>query len=212
MTCHYCRNLAKKHGRTRNGLQRFYCQYCKKTFCEPHARPLDDMRIELKKALSPLHLLVEGVSIRSTERLTSLHRDTILDLLVLAGECCQKLMDERIHSVPVREVQADEIWGFIFKKEKHKKITEQHNTLIGDAYAFVSIESHSKLVLNFELGRRDSSTALRFVNGLRRATRGRFQFTTDGLRAYIEAVELVFGADIDFSQLSIRRLKYQSSS
>jgi hypothetical protein len=99
------------------------------------------------------------------------------------------------------KVQADENWGFIFKKEKHKTIAEKNNTFIGDAFAFVSIESHSKLVLNFELGRRDSTTALCFVNGLRRATRGRFQFTTDGLRAYVDAVELVFAAEIDFSQL-----------
>jgi transposase-like protein len=94
MTCHYCQDVAKKHGKTRNGLQRYRCFHCNKTFCEPYVRPLDDMTIELERALLALNLLVEGVSIRSTERLTSLQRDTILDLLVLAGESCHKLINE----------------------------------------------------------------------------------------------------------------------
>lgn len=110
-------------------------------------------------------------------------------------------MDEKIRNVPVAHVQADEIWGFVFKKEKHKRSEESDNTLIGDAYTFVAIESHSKLVLCFELGRRDWPTTLSFIDSLRSATRDRFQFTTDGFRPYIDTVEHVFGAEIDFSQL-----------
>src|SRR5439155_19108664 len=130
-----------------------------------------------------------------------LHRNTILDLLLLAGERCEDLMKEKIRNMHVRQVQADEIWGFIYKKEKHKTSDEASNRLIGDAYTFVAIEAESKLILCFELGRRDVSTTLRFVDSLRFATSGSFQLTTDGFKPYIDTVEHVFGADIDFSQL-----------
>jgi len=159
------------------------------------------MRIKLEDAVFALKCLIEGNSVRSTERLTGLDRNTILDLLLLAGERCEDLMKEKIRNMHVRQVQADEIWGFIYKKEKHKTSDEASNRLIGDAYTFVAIEAESKLILCFELGRRDVSTTLRFVDSLRFATSGSFQLTTDGFKPYIDTVEHVFGADIDFSQL-----------
>ena len=117
MTCHNCQNAAKKHGKAKNGLHRFRCTPCNRTFCEDHVRPLGDMRIALQKAILAVQLIVEGNSIRSTERVTGLHRDTILDLLVLLGERCQRIMDDKIQNIPVREVQADEIWGYVFKRK-----------------------------------------------------------------------------------------------
>ena len=91
MTCHSCKAACKRFGRHRNGLQRFRCNQCNKTYTEEHERPLDAMRIPLDRALNVLQLLLEGMSIRSVERVTNIHRDTILSLLVLAGERCQKL-------------------------------------------------------------------------------------------------------------------------
>src|SRR5439155_422581 len=108
MTCHYCKNAAKKHGKTKQGLQRFRCPFCNKTFCEDHKRPLDRMRIKLEDAVFALKCLIEGNSVRSTERLTGLDRNTILDLLLLAGERCEDLMKEKIRNMHVRQVQADE--------------------------------------------------------------------------------------------------------
>ena len=148
-----------------------------------------------------LNCLVEGCSIRSTERLTGLHRDTIMDLLVLAGERCERLMAERIQNVPAKAVQADEIWTFVRKKEKRRRYSERFNMKIGDAYTFVGIDADTKLVLCFELGRRDTPSTVRFMSKLDRATADRFQLTTDGFVPYVGAVEDQFGADIDFSQL-----------
>ena len=148
-----------------------------------------------------LNCLVEGCSIRSTERLTGLHRDTIMDLLVLAGGRCERLMSERIQGVPVKAVQADEIWTFVKKKEKRRRESEHNDMKIGDAYTFVGIDADTKLVLCFELGRRDTQSTVRFMSKLDRATKDRFQLTTDGFAPYVGAVEDQFGSDIDFSQL-----------
>ena len=92
------------------------------------------------KVLLALRLLVEGNSIRSIERTTELHRDTILRLLVLVGEKCEKLMGRVIVNVPVEDVQCDEIWGYVYKKEAHKLPAEANDEGIGDAYCFVAIE------------------------------------------------------------------------
>ena len=89
MTCHNCRIEAKRFGKHRNGLQRYRCAQCGKTYTEPHEKPLEGMTIPQEKALLALRLLVEGCSIRSIERTTELHRDTILRLLVLVGTKCE---------------------------------------------------------------------------------------------------------------------------
>jgi transposase-like protein len=101
MTCHACSAERKRSGRHRNGLQRFKCHQCKRTFTETHQRPLDEMRLPMAKAEMILKMLCEGVSVRSIERLTEVHRDTILRLLALAGQRCEKLLGERIRNVPV---------------------------------------------------------------------------------------------------------------
>ncbi len=200
MTCHSCRIEAKKFGKHRNGLQRFRCNQCSKTFTEPHERPLDDMRLPMAKAEMILKLLVEGVSVRSIERLTEVHRDTILRLLVLVGERCEKLMGRLIVNVKVRDVSADEIWSFIFKKEKRLQPGDDPN--FGDAYCFVAIERHSKLILNFALGKRDQATTDIFIEGLRHATAAQpFQMTTDGFPAYPFSIETTLSDRVAFAQL-----------
>jgi transposase-like protein len=88
MKCATCQIETKKFGKHRNGLQRFRCMQCKKTFTEEQTRPLDEMRVDFSEATRVLNLLLEGMSVRSTERITGIHRDTILKLLVKAGERC----------------------------------------------------------------------------------------------------------------------------
>ena len=107
---------------------------------------LDNMTTHFDSAVLALKMLVEGSSVRTTSRITGLHPDTILRLLVLAGEECEKLMGRLIVNVHVRDVQCDEIWGYVFKKEAHKLPAESDNNSIGDAYCFVAIERRSKLV------------------------------------------------------------------
>jgi transposase-like protein/IS1 family transposase len=202
MQPHNCLSTAKRFGFDRYRNQRFRCHVCKKTWSEAKPRTLGTMRINEAKGLMAIQLLVEGCSIRSIERITGIGKAALLRLLVLAGERCQRVMAEKIRNVNLEYVEADEIWGYVFKKEGHKyKPEEIENTKIGDAYTFVAIEGKSKLVACYELGRRDIPTALRFTDKLQRAASGRFQLTTDGLKAYVEAVEQTFGADIDFAQL-----------
>jgi transposase-like protein len=119
MTCHNCQIACNRFGKHRNGLQRFRCSQCRKTFTEDHAQPLDAMRLPIEKAEAILKLLVEGMSIRSIERVTQVHRDTIMRLLLLAGERCQQLMDSKVRGLKTRYVQADEIWTFVGKKRRN---------------------------------------------------------------------------------------------
>ena len=182
MTCHNCRTECQKHGKDRKGHQRYRCQQCSKTFLEPREKPLDNMYLPRPKAEMILGMLVEGCSVRSIERLTGVHRDTILRLLVKAGEHCEKLIGDQIRNVEVKDVELDEIWSWVFCKERAKRA--DHDPSFGDNYCFVAIERNTKLVLNFALGKRDQATTNVFVEGLRHATaRTPFQLSADGFSA-----------------------------
>ncbi len=187
MTCHNCRIECKRTGRDRKGNQRYQCRQCSKTFLEPQEKPLDGMYLPVEKAEMVLKLLLEGNSVSSVERVTEVHHTTILKLLVLAGEKCERIMAEKIRNVEVRDVECDELWAFIGKKQKRVRPEDDQN--LGDAYTFVAIERHSKLVLNIALGKRDQATTNAFVEGIRHATaRYRFQITTDGFAPYRSAI------------------------
>lgn len=196
-----CRVLTR-FGRHRNGLRRFRCPQCKRTYTEAHRRTLGSMYISEERAALALRLLVEGNSLRSPERITGMDLNTLMSLLVKAGDRCQTVMVERIVNIPVRDVQADEIWGFCYKKEKERRESEKGVYGIGDAWCYVGIERHSKLILAWELGKRDPQTTYRFIGKLRYATGDqRFQLTTDGLSLYKPAVELVLRGYADYAQL-----------
>jgi transposase-like protein/IS1 family transposase len=202
MVCHYCRNEAKKYGKDRKGHQRFHCPICSKTFVEDYDKPLGEMRLPLDKALSVIQHLCEGVSVRSTERLLNVHRDTILNLLVTVGEKCERFLEERIQNVTVKDVQADEIWSYVRMKEKEKVRREIEDDTIGDAYTFVAIERHSKLVICWHLGRRSYDDTFEFTEKLYRATGTHYQLTTDGFKPYANAVVHSLGArNVDFAML-----------
>lgn len=190
MNCPDCGLKCHRIGVQRNGLARFRCPQCRRTFTEAHSAPFGKMTTPVDEAVTVLGMLLEGASIRSTERITGLHRDTIMKLLVAAGERCEKLMGRLIVNIPCRDVECDELWAFVQKKEAHKAPFEAHDNSIGDAYCFVGIERNSKLVLNFALGRRDTATTQIFIEGLRAATSARqqFQITTDGFAPYKAAI------------------------
>jgi IS1 family transposase len=160
------------------------------------------MRLPLDRAENVLRLLLEGMSVRSVERVTGIHRDTILRLLVLAGERCQKLMDEKLVNLDVRDVEVDEIWGYVFKKENHKTAYEQSAAEIGDAYCFVAIERNSKLVLAHYLGKRTAPSTEHFVAKLAQATSHfPYQLTSDGFPPYVKAVKNHLRGRVHFAQL-----------
>ncbi len=120
MTCHNCQIEAKKFGKDRKGNQRFRCLSCRKTFQAAQDKPLGSMYLPLEKALLCLHLLVEGSSVRSIERITGVHRDTILDLMVRAGEKCEQLLESKLRNVKVKDIQLDEIWAYVEMKERQR--------------------------------------------------------------------------------------------
>jgi IS1 family transposase len=156
------------------------------------------MYLPLPKAESILKLLVEGCSIRSIERLTDVNRDTILRLLVVAGEKCDRLLSDRIRGLEVSDVQADEIWGYVWCKEKNRPTD---SPFIGDSYCFVGIERNTKLILAWHLGRRTAQHTMEFTEKLRVATSGRFQITTDGWPSYKDCVPYSLGKRVDFATL-----------
>jgi len=149
--------------------------------------------------LLAVRMLLEGNSIRSTERISGLNRNTIMRVLVLAGEKAEKVSEQMIRNVPVSEVQADEIWSFIGKKEKMVKAGD--DPTFGDAYCFTAIERSTKLLLAWHLGRRTARDTEAFIEKVSEATAGHFQITTDGFAAYRDAVSYSLGTRVDFAQL-----------
>lgn len=202
MNCPTCNQPANKSGKHRKGQQRYRCPFCKKTFSEPRPRPFGEMILAEEKAMSVLQHLVEGCSIRSTSRITGVHPQTILNLLTVAGEKCERLMTERICGLRVKEVQCDELWGYVRMKEKTKTKQGKEESTIGDAWTFVAVERYSKLALAWHLGRRTESDTVAFTEKLAKATQGSFQITTDGFKPYQDAVVLSLGVQkVDFAQL-----------
>jgi IS1 family transposase/transposase-like protein len=201
MICGTCNVQCQRFGSHRNGLRRFRCPQCKRTYTEPHTRTLDTMYIPQDKAVLVTRLLLEGNSIRSSERISGLDRTTIARLLILAGERCEKLLADTITKLRVKDVEADEIWGFVGMKEKAKGNLHKNEATLGDAYTYVALERNSKLILAWHLGKRNRQDTLAFILKLRNATEGRFQLTTDGWPSYPDAVERVFGSEIDYAQL-----------
>jgi IS1 family transposase len=147
-----------------------------------------EVYLPIEKTEMVLRLLLEGNSVSSVERATDVHHTTILKLLVLASDKCERIMAEKVRNVEVRDVECDEVWSFIGKKQKRVRPEDDQN--LGDAYAFVAIERHSKLVLNIALGKRDQATTDVFVEGIRHSTTtsSKFQVTTDGFAPYRSAV------------------------
>jgi transposase-like protein/IS1 family transposase len=202
MTCHNCSSVCKKFGKFGpNKIQRYRCKQCRKTFSEAQQKPLGEMRISLDKAETCLKLMLEGMSIRSIQRITGMHQETILDLLVLAGEKCERIMNAKIKGIAVKDVEADEIWGFVQMKRTTRNRKGVTDPLVGDAYTFVGIERNTKLVLAWHLGDRDAVSTEAFTEKLDRATSGRFQLSTDGFHLYPHAVSYSLGTRVDYAQL-----------
>jgi transposase-like protein/IS1 family transposase len=201
MQCQACQAPAKKNGRDRRGNQRYRCLTCSKRFADRPERPLGEMRLPVERALLILHLLTEGSSVRTVERVTGTEKKTILRLLVQVGTGCERMLTETVKGVPVEDVESDEIWGYVRCKEGTKTRRGITDLEAGDAYCFIGLERHSKLVLAWHLGRRTAFDTHDFMAKLSAATAGGFQLTTDGFNAYPDAVEYHFGARVDYAQL-----------
>jgi transposase-like protein/IS1 family transposase len=200
MLCPFCEEAARRFGRNRNGSQRYQCLACGRTFTDEVTRPKDRRRLSFDRAVFCLRLLLEGTSIRSVERLTGIHRGTILTAFVDAGERCQRFLEETMRELPVEDVQADEIWAFVGCKEKTRE-RNNYAEYFGDAYCFTAIERSTKVIIAWHLGKRSPEDTWLFAEKLSRATNGRFQLTTDGFTPYRTAIPNTLGMRVDFAQL-----------
>ena len=153
------------------------------------------------KQLAVPGALVEGCSIRSTERMTGIHRDTIMRLGARVGEGCANLLDETMVDLPCKRLELDELWAFVGKKQRHVRASDD-GSRVGDQWTWVAIDAETKLVPSFMTGKRDAVTANAFIKDLAARLRCRVQVTTDGLRAYIVPLAVAFGPDgVDYAQL-----------
>jgi IS1 family transposase len=155
--------------------------------------------LEREKQAVVIGALAEGSSIRAIERMTGVHRDTIMRLGVRVGKGCAALMDAKMRDLPCDNLQVDEIWGFIGKKERH--VRPEDSPELGDVWTFCAIDSATKLVPCYKVGKRDHATANAFVSDLASRLTKRVQLSSDALRAYVDAIEMSFGADVDYAQI-----------
>jgi len=203
MNCPICQSLSKKNGKDRHGEQRFKCTECKKRFTLPKEKLLGSMILNSDKALLCLNLLVEGNSIRSTERITGVHRDTILSLLETVGKKCIWLQETLVRDVQVKFIEADEIWSFVGMKDKAKNLKQIESEQVGSAFTYTCIESASKLIVAWHLGTRTEEHALTFLRKIRDAVSpdAEFQISTDGFAGYTNTVPYVLGRQAHYGQV-----------
>jgi IS1 family transposase len=144
--------------------------------------------------------LVEGSSIRSVERMTGIHRDTIMRLMVRIGQNCEKLLDSYMRNLTCKNLQVDEIWCFVGKKQRHLQETDNFEEM-GDQWVFIALDADSKLIPSYMVGKRTADNAHAFIKDLAGRLDNRVQLSSDALSAYIDAVEQNFGMNIDYGQL-----------
>jgi transposase-like protein/IS1 family transposase len=203
MNCPECNSLPKKYGKNNKGIQRFRCLNCGRIYLAKDG--LEGRRLSAEKIELIFKLLVDGNSIRAIERITDVHRDTVLSLLKTVGERCLMLQETLVKNVKVADVQADEIWAFIGMKQKTaNEYGIGDDKKLGSAYTFTAIESHSKLIIAWHLGRRTEQDALIFLEKIYQAIDGatnRFQMSTDGFKGYDHTVNEVLGTKADYGQI-----------
>lgn len=158
-------------------------------------------KLSVAKRAQILGLLVEGTSLRATSRLADVSINTVTKLLVDAGTACAEYQDKTLRNLPCKRIQCDEIWSFVYSKQKNVPEEKRGEFGVGDVWTWTAIDADTKLVPSFMVGTRDGGAAYDFMQDLAGRLASRVQLTTDGLKAYLEAVEGAFGADIDFAQL-----------
>lgn len=157
-------------------------------------------KLPIEKRVKIINLLVEGTSLRATSRIADVSINTVTKLLIDVGRACESFHHETVKNIASKRVQCDEIWSFVYAKEKNKPLGMKG---AGDAWTFVGIDADSKLVVSWLLGNRDIETATVFMKDVADRLANKVQLTTDGLKAYLNAVDAAFPTDdeVDYAQL-----------
>jgi IS1 family transposase/transposase-like protein len=188
-----------KWGKTKAGTVRYRCKTCGKMLTESTEK-LGGMRIGMDQATRIIELLVEGMSVSATARICQCDAHTVLDLLVYVGQQCKHFMEEQLQNLHVRSIQCDEIWGMIYCRAKVAN-ERGYFTERGDSYCFTAIERESKLLIAWHLGQRTDAHTQVFCQKLRKATRGKFGLSTDGMNSYPGAIAWNFPGTVDYGQV-----------
>ena len=152
------------------------------------------------KQIAVIAALAEGSSIRSTERMTGVHRDTIMRLGVRVGQGCARLLDQKMRGLDCNRLELDEVWGFIGKKKAH--VTEYDHPTFGDVWTFCAIDAETKLVPAYKVAsNRSMPTTVEFVSDLKARLNNRVQISSDAMRSYADAIDMVFGREVDYGQI-----------
>ncbi len=148
-----------------------------------------------------LHLLCEGQSIRAITRLTGVSKNTVAKLLVDTGHACAAYQDKTLRNLPCKRVQMDEIWSFVYAKNKNVEAAKAAPASAGDVWTWTAICADSKLIVSWLLGSRDGNAAMAFVGDLEGRLANRIQLTSDGYKPYLEAVATAFDDQVDYAML-----------
>ncbi len=154
-----------------------------------------------EKRVQILSMLCEGSSMRSVARVADVSFNTVAKLLIDAGKACAAFHDDTVRGVKSQRVQVDEIWSFVYAKAKNTATAKRQDLAYGDVWTWTAIDADHKLILSWLVGGRDSDYALAFMDDLRSRLANRVQLTSDGHKAYLEAIEDAFGGDVDYAML-----------
>jgi hypothetical protein len=150
--------------------------------------------LKTEKKVAVVSMLAEGSSMASIARITGIHPDTIMRLAVRIGQACAKIQDEKMRGLTCKQIEVDEIWGFIGAKRKNAA----RAGVYGDVWTFIALDADSKLIPSFVVGKRDSYHAKAFMDDLARRLSLRVQISSDAMISYPEAVESGFGSEVDY--------------
>lgn len=158
-------------------------------------------KLDTKSRVLILRCLVEGQSIRATARTADVSKNTVSKLLIDAGKACSEYQDKALRDLKCTRIQVDEIWSFVYAKQKNVEKAKAAPEQAGDVWTWTAIDADTKLVPSWTIGDRSGETAMEFMDDLASRLANRVQLTSDGHRAYLEAVEGAFGGDVDYAQL-----------
>jgi IS1 family transposase len=158
-------------------------------------------KLPASKRVQIISLLCEGMSLRAVTRITGVSINTVTKLLIDVGQACSDYQDKAFRNLPCKRVQVDEIWSFVYSKQKNVKTAKAAPEQAGDIWTWTSICADTKLMPSWLVGSRDADAAAYFIGDLAARLANRVQLTSDGNAPYLQAVEESFGAPVDYAML-----------
>ncbi|MGB6491462.1 MAG: IS1 family transposase, partial [Methylovirgula sp.] len=158
-------------------------------------------KLPFSKRVQILHMMVEGNSVRGIARLVDVSPVTVLRQLELAGKACEEFHDATVRNVKARRIETDEIWSFVFAKDRNASQEMKLAGTAGSVWTWTALDVDSKLIVSYYIGGREAHSACAFMRDVAGRLANRVQLTTDGHRPYLDAVDQAFGIDIDYGML-----------